>query len=125
MKPYLQKRRSAFGYAFAGIGEAWRREAHLRIHAAATTMVIVCGLHFNIPAWQWVAVSICCALVIILELINTGIEKLCDLVSRENHPEIKYIKDISAAAVFIACLVSVIVALVVFGPRFAEGWMRD
>jgi diacylglycerol kinase len=115
---YFNARRNAFAYAIAGISEAWRNEAHLRIHAAATTLVIVSGLHFNITALEWVAVTICCGLVVILELINTAIEKLCDLVVHGQNPVVRYIKDISSASVMLACIVSVIVGAIVFVPYF-------
>jgi diacylglycerol kinase len=52
--------------------------------------------------------------------VNTAIEKLCDMVRPEQHPGIRYIKDISAAAVFMACLVSVIIGAVIFVPRLIE-----
>lgn len=59
----------------------------------------------------------CICLVIICELFNTAIEKLCDVVTGEYHPVIGYIKDVSAAAVLLACLLSVIAGLIIFGPK--------
>jgi diacylglycerol kinase (ATP) len=115
---YIKARRNAFGYALSGIAEAWRREAHLRIHGGAIALVILCGVHFNIARWEWLMVTLCCALVIILELVNTAIETLCDVVTTEQNDQIRYIKDISSSAVFLACVASLIVALVVFGPKF-------
>ena len=55
--------------------------------------------------------------VIMLELINTVLEALVDLVSPEVKDEAKVAKDVSAAAVLFAAFVSVIVGVLLFGPK--------
>ena len=59
-------------------------------------------------------------LVLILELINTAIEHLCDIVTKEIHPAIKIIKDVSAAAVLLAAAGSVVTGLIIFTPKIIE-----
>jgi diacylglycerol kinase len=49
-------------------------------------------------------------------MLNSALEKLCDLVMPEQHVKIKYIKDVAAGAVLIACVFAVIVAILVFYP---------
>lgn len=117
-RSYLKARGNAFGFALSGIGEAWRREPHIRIHGGATALVILCGVHFQVAAWEWIVILLCCALVIILELINTAIETLCDVITTEQNEQIRYIKDICSSAVLLACIASVIAGVVIFGPRF-------
>ena len=59
-------------------------------------------------------------MVFISETINSAIEALCDTVSLEYKVNIKYAKDVSAGAVLVSALVSVITGLIVFIPYFVE-----
>lgn len=87
----------------------------MRIHLAATIVVIIAGCIRHLDAKEWIAICIAIGLVWITEALNTAVEMMCDLFGRNMyHPAIKVIKDISAAAVLIAALVSVAVAGFVF-----------
>ena len=61
-------------------------------------------------------VLLCCALVLSLELVNTALEALSDLISPEWHPLAKLAKDAAAGAVLVGSVVSVVVGAAVFGP---------
>ncbi|MBL7930579.1 MAG: diacylglycerol kinase family protein [Bacteroidia bacterium] len=113
---YLKNRKNAFVYAFSGLWQVTKREAHIRIHLLATVLVVSAGFYFGLSSVEWVCICACIALVFCLEIINTAIEKLCDLVMPDQHPTIKYIKDISAAAVLIACGFAVVTGLIIFLP---------
>ncbi len=114
---YFKKRILAFGHAFSGFLAAFKAEAHLKIHVLATILVIACGVYFKISKLEWLIVIICCGLVIAAELFNTAIENLCNVISSQHHPTIKFIKDVSAAAVLILCVMSVIIAVLIFGQK--------
>lgn len=45
-------------------------------------------------------------LLIIVELLNTALEKLSDRVTREPDPEIKRVKDMGSAAILLALLIA-------------------
>jgi len=55
-----------------------------------------------------------------MEIINSAIEQLADFVSPDYHEAIKKVKDLSAAAVLISALVSVIIACIIFIPKIIE-----
>jgi diacylglycerol kinase (ATP) len=57
--------------------------------------------------------------VIIIELLNTGIEKLCDHVRPERHDDIRIIKDTGSAACFLAQMLAAAVWLTVAALRLA------
>lgn len=46
-------------------------------------------------------------IILIIELLNTAIEKMVDYISKNQHPEAKFIKDLGAAAVFLSFLHSI------------------
>ena len=61
-----------------------------------------------------VPVLLCCALVLTLELVNTALEALVDLVSPTYHPLARVVKDVAAGAVLIAGVLSVFVGATVW-----------
>jgi len=104
-------------YAIAGIKYCFKSELNFRVHLFATVLVSVVGFICNISAAEWIAVGFCIVLVLAMEMINTAIEKLCDVVHKERHPEIKIVKDISAGAVLLAASFSLITATIIFLPK--------
>lgn len=112
---FFKNRWKAFGYAISGLAEG-AREAHLRIHLLATALVIGAGFYFHIPSERWAILLICIGFVISLELINSAIERTCDKLAPHFDKDIKYIKDVSSAAVLVGAIVSVAVGLLVFLP---------
>ena len=61
-------------------------------------------------------IALACALVLALELVNTAVEAVVDLVSPKPHPLAGVAKDAAAAAVLLASLGAVVVGLAVLGP---------
>jgi diacylglycerol kinase len=55
-----------------------------------------------------------------MELLNTAIEKICNLITKDIHPVIKVIKDIAAAAVLIVALGRFICGIIIFLPKILE-----
>lgn len=113
---YIKNRIRAFAYAFSGITQSFRQETHLKLHAVIALLVIGAGFFFTISKVKWIIVLITITLVIAFEMVNSAIEKLCDLVMPEQHPKIKYIKDVAAGAVLVVCFFAVIAGLFVFLP---------
>src|SRR5262245_21034275 len=104
----------SFGYATKGLIAAWREQPNLRIHSVALIAVTVVGFYFNISASECAIILLAAGLVIGLELVNTAIENLTDLVTREQNPLAGKVKDISAAAVLVASIVALIIASLIF-----------
>ncbi len=110
----MKKQLRSFGHAFEGLYTAIRTEAHLRFHLVAGIYVFLFAYlgEFTFTRWAVLFLTVCA--VIASELINTAIEDLCDLYTTEIRPEIKRIKDISAAAVLIVAIAAAIVAVLLF-----------
>lgn len=113
---HLKKRLRAFGFAFVGLRNAFLKELHVKLHFIIATAVVVSGFYFRLTQLEWVAVLGCIALVISLEFVNSAIEQLCDLLVPGVNPDIKYVKDVCAAGVLMACIVSVVVGFLIFWP---------
>ena len=104
---------AAFGYAFAGLGTAWRTQRNVRIHGLIALAVVVAGAVLRLPPLAWAAVALAIALVVAAELLNTAIEAVVDLVSPEEHHLAKRAKDVAASAVLVAALGAVAVGVCV------------
>ena len=114
---FFKQRLMAFKYAFSGFRSVFAKESHFRLHVLALLIVLNAGFYFHLSTNEWLAVLICSTLVISLELVNSAIETLCDMVSLEKNNQIKYIKDAAAAAVLAAAIASLVVAFLVFWPK--------
>lgn len=92
-------------------------EPNVRIHLLATLLVLVAGLYLGIDNSSWILIIIATGTVWIAEAFNTAIEKLCDYACGDEwHKLIKHAKDISAAAVLMAAVVSICIGIFVFLP---------
>lgn len=115
----MKQRIRSFGYAIRGIQLVFGSEANMKIHATIAVAVVVCGFAFSISITEWLLCLICFGLVMGLEMVNTAIENVVDLVSPDQHPLAGKAKDIAAGAVLIAAVFSAIAGLIIFVPK---GW---
>lgn len=83
----------------------------------------VFGLVLRLSSAEWLDLFLIINLVLILELINTSIESIVDLVSPEIHEKAKIAKDVAAAAVLITSFVSIIIGAFIFLPKILALFM--
>lgn len=114
----------SFKYAFNGLKVLLSQEHNIRIHLIISIFAVIIGILLNISAVEWLIILALIGLVLSLEAINSAIEKLCDFVSPEWDKAIKGIKDISAAAVLIAAIISAICGMIIFIPKFCDFFGR-
>lgn len=107
----------AFSHAFDGMHRFFLHERNGRIELIVALVTIVLGFLLRLSITEWTVILFCIAMVISLEIINSAIEKLCDLVNKEYHPVIMIVKDMSAAAVLCSVIISVTIGLMIFLPR--------
>ncbi len=111
------------GYALRGLKHAFRSERNIRIEFICTLLICAAGYYFEITKTEWLIICLNIGTVLTAELLNTAIEKSCDLVSQEIDQSIKVIKDISAGGVLIMAAVAAVCGLIIFLPyiiRFTE-----
>jgi diacylglycerol kinase (ATP) len=102
-----------FRYATSGIAYAWRNERNFRLEVVLAGFAIVAALLLRVDI---IPVLLCCAVVLSLELMNTALEALVDLVSPTYHPLAKIAKDVAAGAVLISSITSVLIGAWLFIP---------
>jgi diacylglycerol kinase len=114
----------SFRFAFDGIKEAMKNEPNFRIHLIIGSVAIAAAVLLGLPATEWLLLSFTIAFVLILELFNTSLEAIVDLVSPEIRPKAKVAKDVAAAAVLLAATLSVILAAALFAPRIVDLYLQ-
>ncbi len=107
----------SFAYALNGLKICFAGEPNFRIHIFFTIVALVFAMLFNISAFEWIATGFCIAFVISMEMLNTAIEKLCDVVHQDLHPGIKKVKDIAAGAVLVSAIFNFITGCLIFLPK--------
>lgn len=108
----------SFSAAVAGALHTIRTQPNAWIEITAIAVVTGVGLLVGVDRWEWVALVLIFSMIIALEAVNTAIEAAVDLVSPEYHPLAKIAKDAAAGALLLAVLGSVIIAAIIFLPRF-------
>lgn len=108
---------ASFGFALSGLKEALINEPNIRVQLIAATLATALGLWLKISRTEWIILLFTIAFVLVLELINTTLEAIVDIVSPRKHPKAKVAKDVSAAAVLVSAILAVIIAGIIFLPK--------
>ena len=106
------------GYALEGLKYAFIHGRNFKIQSGFAILVSILGLVLKISHTEWLALILIIAVVLILELLNTAIETVVDMVSLEYHPLAKITKDCAAGAVLVAAFASIFIGLIIFVPKF-------
>ena len=108
----------SFKYAFIGIKTVFQEERNMRTHVllGIVTFLLSSFLHLSRAEWLWILLSI--FLMMVMEIWNTVIENVVDLVTeRTFHPLAKKAKDMAAAAVLFTAFFSIIIAVMILLPK--------
>ncbi|WP_179349375.1 diacylglycerol kinase family protein [Winogradskyella pacifica] len=115
---FLVNRIKSVGFAFKGMLILIRTEASIKVQLCIAIVITSAGFYFNISKTEWIAQFTMIGLVMSLEGMNTAIEALADFIHPNYHKKIGLIKDMAAGAVFIASIVAVIIAGIIYIPKF-------
>ncbi len=111
----LKRIYNAFFYSMAGFSAAWKNETALRQEALIAIVLIPIAFWLGQDATQIGLLILSVLVVLITELLNSGMEAAIDRIGSERHELSKYAKDISSAAVFISLTVLTVAwGLVIF-----------
>lgn len=114
----ISKRIHSFVFAFNGIAYVFRFQHNAWIHLTAAIIAISAGIWKGISTSEWIAITVVSGMVISMEIINTAIEKLVDIVHPEFSQKAGQIKDIAAGAVLVSAIAAFITGIVIFLPYF-------
>jgi undecaprenol kinase/diacylglycerol kinase (ATP) len=80
-------------------------------------LAMIAGFVLKLNIAEWIAVILCMGLVLSTEILNTCVEKVCDLYCKEEDERIKVIKDLAAGAVLVSAICALITAALILISR--------
>jgi len=116
----LKRIARAFSYSVAGIASSLKHEAAFRQEALLVCLLVPVSFLLSVELVQHLILVSSLALVLVVELLNSGIEAVVDDISLRNRPLAKRAKDMASAAVLLSllnCVVCWIAVLVVNWDR--------
>ena len=114
----------SFKYAWAGVRYAFVTQRNFRIHTVVGILAVSLGIFLQVSAVEMAVITMTCAIVMVLELLNTAIESVVDLTVKQSYHELaKIAKDCAAGAVLISAIAAVIVAAFILLPPLAQRMM--
>ncbi len=120
----MRRIRRSFGYALEGFTHAVKIERSLQLFIPVYILVMILGGLVDLLMWEWIALILAGGLFLSVELLNTSLERLADVLDEERklagrrsfHAKMKATKDVAAAA-SLMCLIAVIATVcIVFAP---------
>ena len=102
-----------FYVAFVGLVSSLKDKS-IQIQYVLAILACIAAWMIGCNYYEWLAVLLCIGLVIVAEILNTCIEKLCDLYSTEKNEKIKFIKDLGAGGVLFASMIALSVGILIF-----------
>ncbi len=114
----------SFNHAFEGIMYAARTQPNMRAHFIIALLVVFASLFLRLDRYYVVAVVVIIAVVLALELVNTAVEAIVDLLTVTHHPLAKTAKDAAAGAVLVTSIAAIVVGYLIFYQGIINGGQR-
>lgn len=114
----------SFKFAFDGFWTIFSKERNFKLQILAGVLAVILGVLLKLDLTEWLDLTLIITLVLILEMVNSSLEEIVDMVSPEIQDRAKKAKDIAAATVLVAAIGSMIVGAILFLPKILViiGW---
>ncbi len=116
----LSRLAKSLKYSLKGIAKVFKEEQNFRIHSLAAILVLLLAWLLKVSILEFVILLLLICLVLILEIVNSIVERLLDMIKPRLHVYIEDIKDMSAAIVFLGAGTAAIIGMMIFLPHLAE-----
>lgn len=107
----------SFRHAFRGIRMVFRSEQNFRVQLIAAALAVAAAIIIRLRTAELIVILLVSMFVLVLELLNSGTERMVDVVEPRLHHAARDIKDIMAGAVFISSLVALTIGIIIFLPH--------
>lgn len=110
----------SFKYAINGLIKIFKEEQNLQIQFFFGALVLALAWFYRIEKTELLLIIFSIGLVLLMETINSAVERVADVLRPRINDYIKEIKDITAAAVMLSAIISLIIGISIFWPYFLE-----
>lgn len=101
-------------YSIKGLFWMLKSERNFQLEVLALVINLFLIVYLKLNFTDAALIFIVCFLVLVTEIINTAIEKICDFMEPNFNEKIGLIKDLAAGSVITATLLSIIVGILVY-----------
>jgi len=115
---------NSFKDAGKGLKQVYKSEQNFRLQIFVGILIVIALLYFPVKAWETILVILLIVLVLVMELLNTALEYIADLLKPRLHHYVFAIKNIMAAAVLLSSLGALIIGLIIFLPHLVNLFTR-
>lgn len=110
-------RLKSFIHAADGLIHTFKAHSNIRFHTLAALLAVGLGFIVRLSRVEFLLVIFTILLVFTAEMVNTAIESVVDLITKEYRQDAKIAKDVAAGMVLLTSLGAVLVASIIFGPH--------
>lgn len=103
-----------------GISYTINHENNFKREIFLGILAIIASIILKVNILEWVIVILLINFVLVCELINTSLEKTVDLYTKEFNETAKIVKDVAGASVFVMCLFSAVIGMIIFLPKIID-----
>ncbi|MCX6780736.1 MAG: diacylglycerol kinase family protein [Candidatus Magasanikbacteria bacterium] len=107
----------SFVFAARGIKTVWKEERSFRVQVLGAIAVCFLMATFSLKPWEYIVLTLTIAGVLILEIVNTVVERFVDMVKPRLHSYVGSIKDMMAGAVLLMSFAATIIGAIIFIPH--------
>ncbi len=111
--------RVGFQHAWRGIIYSFASQPNFQIHVGVSLLVIIAMIYFPLETWERVVLIFCIVLGLVVEMVNTAIESVVDLVTGEWRQSAKTAKDTAAGAMLLTAVATSVIGLAILWPHLS------
>lgn len=116
MHRLLRQHTISFKHAFDGVMWALKTQPNFRVHLTISFLVLFFAWFFRVTSTEWMILVFAIVLGLSTEMVNTAIEAMTDLITKDYRVEAKIAKDVSAGMMLMTAIGTAIVGLIIFVP---------
>jgi diacylglycerol kinase len=107
----------SLSYAAHGVRRVWHEEQNFRIQSAVAALVFIMMFAFGLGVAEKAILTLAVVMVLVLELLNSAIERVVDMLKPRLHHYVEEIKDVTAAMVLVGSIGAALIGLMIFLPH--------
>jgi len=117
---YIKQFMRSMSYSWRGVVYVFTHEQNFRVQLLAAVLVVAAMIALGLTRSERVVLLLLIFLVLILELLNSALEKFVDILKPRLHLQVGVVKDIMAAMVLLASVAAAIIGFMIFSPYIIE-----
>jgi len=120
----IKQHKISFKNAFQGLFWAFSTQPNFKVHFALATLAILAGFYFQISFLEMTILVLTIVFGLAVEMVNTSIEAMTDLITIKWAKQAKIAKDVAAGMMLLTAIGAVVVAILILGPHILKKFLN-